>query len=48
LEKSVHDFKDFFGELFIKGLPSFWDGKGNLDEQESLQCTLDTREDGSL
>ena len=32
LEKSVHDFKDLFEELFIKGLPSFWDGKGKLHE----------------
>ena len=40
LEKSVHDFKDLFEELFIKGLPSFWDGKGNLHEQESYNALL--------
>jgi len=29
-----------FEELFIKGIPSFWDGKGNLHEQESYNALL--------
>jgi hypothetical protein len=35
-----------FKELFIKGLPPFWDGKGNLYDQEEYnarltQCRMD-------
>jgi len=30
MEQSVQDFKDLFEELFTKGLPSFWNGKGKL------------------
>jgi hypothetical protein len=30
MEQSVQNFKNLFEELFIKGLPSFWDGKGKL------------------
>jgi hypothetical protein len=30
MEQSVQEFKDLFEELFIKGLPPFWDGKGKL------------------
>jgi hypothetical protein len=40
LEKSVQDFKDLFEELFIKGLPSFWDGKGKLHEHETYNAFL--------
>ena len=40
LEKSVHDFKDLFEELFIKGLPSLWDGKGKLHEHEDYNALL--------
>ena len=29
-----------FEELFIKGIPSFWDGKGKLHEQESYNALL--------
>jgi hypothetical protein len=34
MEKSIQEFKDLFEELFIKGLPPFWDGKGKLYDQE--------------
>jgi hypothetical protein len=34
MEQSVQNFKNLFEELFIKGLPSFWDGKGKLQDQE--------------
>jgi hypothetical protein len=40
LEKSVQDFKDLFEELFIKDLPSLWDGKVKLHEQESYNALL--------
>ena len=34
MEQSVQEFKDFFAELFIKGIPPFWDGKTKLYDQE--------------
>jgi hypothetical protein len=42
----VQEFKDLFEELFIKGLPPFWDGKGKLYDQEEYnarltQCRMD-------
>jgi hypothetical protein len=33
MEHSIQDFKDTFEQLFIKGLPPFWDGKGKLYNQ---------------
>jgi hypothetical protein len=46
MEQSVQEFKDLFEELFIKGLPPFWDGKGKLYDQEEYnalltQCRMD-------
>jgi hypothetical protein len=46
MEHSIQEFKDAFEELFVKGLPSFWDGKGLLYNQEDyhsllMQCRLD-------
>jgi hypothetical protein len=46
MDQSVQDFKDLFEELFIKGLPPFWDGKGELYDQEEYnalltQCRMD-------
>jgi hypothetical protein len=46
MEQSVQEFKDLFEELFIKGLPPFWDGKGKLYDQEEYysfltQCRID-------
>jgi hypothetical protein len=40
MEKSVQDFKDLFEELFIKGIPSFWDGKEKLHEHEAYNALL--------
>ena len=40
MEQSVQDFKILFEELFIKGLPSFWDGKGKLHDQEYYNALL--------
>jgi hypothetical protein len=40
MEQSVHEFKDLFKELFIKGLPPFWDGKGKLYDQEEYNACL--------
>jgi hypothetical protein len=40
MEKSVQYFKDLFEELFIKGLPPFWDGKGKLYHQEEYNAFL--------
>jgi hypothetical protein len=34
MEQSIQEFKDLFEQLFIKGLPSFWDGKGKLYDLE--------------
>jgi hypothetical protein len=34
MDQSVQEFKDLFEELFIKVLPPFWDGKGELYDQE--------------
>ena len=33
MEQSVQDFKNLFEGLYIKSLPSFWDGKGKLHDQ---------------
>jgi hypothetical protein len=46
MEQSVQEFKDLFEELFTKGLPPFWDGKGKLYDQEEYnahltQCRMD-------
>ena len=46
MEHSIQEFKDAFEQLFIKGLPSFWDGKGSLYNQEDynsllIQCRMD-------
>jgi hypothetical protein len=46
MEKSIQEFKDLFEQLFIKGLPSFWHGKGKLYDQEEYnsllaQCRMD-------
>jgi hemerythrin superfamily protein len=30
MEHSIQEFKDLFEELFIKGLPQFWDVKGEF------------------
>ena len=40
MEQSVQEFKDLFEELFIKGLPPFWDGKGKLYDQEEYNSSL--------
>jgi FtsZ-binding cell division protein ZapB len=40
MEQSVQDFKDLFSQLFNKGLPSFWDGRGNLISQEEYNVLL--------
>jgi hypothetical protein len=40
MEKSVQEFKDLFDELFIKGLPPFWDGKGKFYDQEEYNSHL--------
>jgi hypothetical protein len=39
-EQSVQEFKDLFEEVFIKGLPPFWDGKGKLYDQEEYNSRL--------
>ena len=46
MELSIQEFKDLFEQLFIKGLPSFWDGKGKLYDLEKYnsllaQCRMD-------
>jgi hypothetical protein len=46
MEHNIHEFKDAFEQLFAKGLPSFWDGKGSLYNQEDyhsllMQCRMD-------
>jgi hypothetical protein len=30
MEHIIQEFKDAFEQLFIKGLPSFWNGRGSL------------------
>jgi hypothetical protein len=40
MEQSIQEFKDLFEKLFIKGLPSFWDGKGKLYDQEKYNSLL--------
>jgi len=46
MEQSLQKFKYLFEQLFIKGLPPFWDGKGKLYDQEEYnsllsQCRMD-------
>ena len=46
MEQRIQEFKDTFKQLFIKGLPPFWDGKGKLYNQEEYnslltQCRMD-------
>jgi hypothetical protein len=46
MKQRVEEFKDLFEELFVKGLPPFWDGKGKLYDQEEYnsrltQCRMD-------
>jgi hypothetical protein len=46
MEHNIQEFKDAFEQLFIKGLPPFWDGKGSLYNQEDynsllIQCRMD-------
>jgi hypothetical protein len=36
MEQSIREFKDTFEQLFIKGLPPFWDGKEKLYNQEEF------------
>jgi hypothetical protein len=40
MEQSVKNFKHLFDEFFIKGLPSFLDGKGKLRDQEEYNALL--------
>jgi hypothetical protein len=40
MEHNIHEFKDAFEQLFIKGLQSFWDGKGSLYNQEDYNSLL--------
>jgi hypothetical protein len=40
MEPSIQEFKDPFEELFIRGLPPFWDGKGKLYDQEEYNSHL--------
>jgi hypothetical protein len=48
MEQSVHEFKDLFKELFIKGLPPFLDGNGRLyDQEEKNACLTRCRMDHS-
>jgi hypothetical protein len=46
MEHNIQEFKDAFEQLFIKGLPSFWNGRGSLYNQEDyntllMQCRMD-------
>jgi hypothetical protein len=46
IEYNIQEFKNAFEDLFVKGLPSFWDGKGSLYNQEDyhsllMQCRMD-------
>jgi cell division protein FtsB len=46
MEHSIQEFKYAFEQLFIKVLPSFWDEKGSLYNQEDynsllMQCRMD-------
>jgi hypothetical protein len=46
MEQSIQEFKDTFEQLFVKGLPPFWDGKGILQDPEQYkslltQCRMD-------
>jgi hypothetical protein len=40
MEHSIHEFKDLFEQLFVKGLPPFLDGKGSLYNQEDYNSLL--------
>jgi hypothetical protein len=46
MEQSIQEFKDLFVQMFIKGLPPFWDGKWKLYDEEKYnslltQCRMD-------
>jgi hypothetical protein len=46
MEHNIQEFKDAFEQLFAKGIPSFWDGKGSFYNQEDyhtllMQCRMD-------
>jgi hypothetical protein len=46
MDQSLQELKDLFEEFFIKGLPPFWDVKGELYDQEEYnarltQCRMD-------
>jgi hypothetical protein len=46
MDQSIQEFKDTFEQLFFKGLPPFWDGKGKLYDPEKYnslltQCIMD-------
>ena len=40
MEQSVQEFKDLFEELFIKGVPPFWVGKGKSYDHEEYNAHL--------
>jgi hypothetical protein len=40
MEHSIQEFKDTFEQLFVKGLPPFWDGKGKLYDPEQYNSLL--------
>jgi hypothetical protein len=40
MEHIIQEFKDAFEQLFIKGLPSFLDGKGSLYNQEDYNSLI--------
>jgi hypothetical protein len=40
MEHTIQEFKDAFENLFIKGLPPFFDGKGSLYNQEYYNSLL--------
>jgi hypothetical protein len=40
MEHSIQELKDTFEQLFIKGLPPLWDGKGSLHNQEDYNSLL--------
>jgi DNA repair exonuclease SbcCD ATPase subunit len=40
MDLSIQEFKDAFEQLFAKGLPSLWDGKGSLYKKEYYHTLL--------
>ena len=38
--KKVQDFRDKFTNVISKGMPSFWDNRGNLISQEDYQAII--------